>query len=63
MEGAIRFKDYATLFENIEFLKRFYRYKETQDRYGALMEYYKYHINIPRIFMSSVVSKRHEKHR
>ena len=44
-------------------LVRFYRYKETQDRYGALMEYYKYHINIPRIFMSSVVGKRHEKHR
>jgi len=42
---------------------RFYMYYESTERKPSLLEYYKYHINIPRNFFSVLLSKRNEKNR
>lgn len=42
---------------------RFYMYYESTERKPSLLEYYKYHINIPRNFFSAMLSKRNEKNR
>ncbi|CAD8198879.1 unnamed protein product [Paramecium pentaurelia] len=63
VKSTIRFKDYVQLDEPTEFMRRFYRYFESDDRIPALLEYYKYHINIPRNFHCKVINKRMEKNR
>lgn len=45
----------------LKYQKRFYRYFESDDRIPALLEYYKYHINIPRNFTCKIINRRMEK--
>ncbi|CAK62139.1 unnamed protein product (macronuclear) [Paramecium tetraurelia] len=44
-----------------EYLRRFYKSSETNTRIQSLLEYYKYHINIPRNFNSNLINCRMEK--
>ncbi|CAD8050626.1 unnamed protein product [Paramecium sonneborni] len=45
----------------IEYLRRFYKSSESDTRIQSLLEYYKYHINIPRNFHSNLINCRMEK--
>jgi len=42
--------------EDEEYLKRYYRRSELTDKLEALTEYYKYHVEIPRIFIEKIYS-------
>ncbi|CAD8049410.1 unnamed protein product [Paramecium sonneborni] len=44
-----------------EYLRRFYKSSESDTRIQSLLEYYKYHINIPRNFHSNLINCRMEK--
>ncbi|CAD8187926.1 unnamed protein product [Paramecium octaurelia] len=63
VKSTIRFKDYTQFNQQTEFMRRFYRYFESDDRIPALLEYYKYHINIPRNFHCKPINKRMQKNR
>ncbi|CAD8121444.1 unnamed protein product [Paramecium sonneborni] len=60
---TIEYKDNLDLIKENEYMKRFYRFFESDDRLPSLFEYYKYHINIPRNFYSKLINKRMEKNR
>ncbi|CAD8173527.1 unnamed protein product [Paramecium pentaurelia] len=60
---TIHYKDHLHFNDQIEFMRRFYRFFESDDRLPSLFEYYKYHINIPRNFYSKIINKRMEKNR
>eukprot|EP01017_Pseudomicrothorax_dubius_P032615 TRINITY_DN4287_c0_g1_i2.p1 TRINITY_DN4287_c0_g1~~TRINITY_DN4287_c0_g1_i2.p1 ORF type:complete len:752 (-),score=98.27 TRINITY_DN4287_c0_g1_i2:137-2392(-) len=65
-KGAIRFKDYASYDEEEEYLKRSYKMSEYQGKIQALTEYYKFHQEIPRLFMlpeTGVLNKFHDRKR
>ena len=49
--AVIKFKDFSTLDEEDEFLKRYYKLNEYDYKIGLLVEYYKYHKDIARMFM------------
>ena len=49
--NTISFKDYRMLGEEEEQLRRFYRKSEHRAKLSMLSEYYKYHKDIPRMFM------------
>lgn len=51
---AITFKDQSTYDETEEYLKRFYYSKEIKGKLIILTEYYKFHKDVPRIFMYSI---------
>ena len=51
---AIKFKDHQTFDEEEEYLKRFYDGKEIRGKISILTEYYKFHKDVPRIFMFSI---------
>lgn len=48
---TLKYYDYQTLDEEEEYLKRQYKSKESNQKLINLTEYYKYHIEIPRIFI------------
>ncbi|CAD8120879.1 unnamed protein product [Paramecium sonneborni] len=58
-EKQIKSKDYLQFDEQREFMRRFYSYFD--DRIPALLEYYKYHINISRLSLQNNEQK-NEKH-
>jgi len=41
--AVIKYKDFTTLDEEDEFLKRYYKFSEYDYKIGLLVEYYKYH--------------------
>ena len=49
--AVIKYKDFTTLDEEDEFLKRYYKFSEYDYKIGLLVEYYKYHKDIARMFM------------
>lgn len=51
---AINFKDQSTYDETEEYLKRSYLSKEIKGKLIILTEYYKFHKDVPRIFMYSI---------
>ena len=51
---SIQFKDQQAFDEEDEYLKRVYGSKETKGKVTILTEYYKYHRDVPRIFMYSI---------
>ncbi|CAD8093475.1 unnamed protein product [Paramecium primaurelia] len=61
VKSTIRNKDNAQFGDEKEYMRRFYRYFESDDRIPSLLEYYKYHINIPRNFHCKIINKRMEK--
>ncbi|CAD8116948.1 unnamed protein product [Paramecium sonneborni] len=61
VKSTIRNKDNTQFGEEKEYMRRFYRFFESDDRIPSLLEYYKYHINIPRNFHSKQINKRMEK--
>lgn len=63
---AIKFKDQSTYDENEENLKRFYSINEIEGKITILTEYYKFHKDVPRMFMlsiSKIINNYHDKHR
>ncbi|CAD8125817.1 unnamed protein product [Paramecium sonneborni] len=60
---TIHYKDHLHLNDQNEYMRRFYRFFESDDRLPALLEYYKFHINIPRNFSSKTINKRMEQNR
>lgn len=64
--GVIKFKDFKHFDELEEYLKRFYMRKEYKNKIRMLSEYYKFHNDIPRMFMlptSNVMNRFHDKKR
>ena len=64
--AVIKYKDYTTLDEEDEFLKRYYKLHEYDYKRGLLVEYYKYHKDIARMFMiptTEVLNRFHDKKR
>ncbi|CAD8133819.1 unnamed protein product [Paramecium octaurelia] len=57
----IRHYDNNTYDLENEYLRRFYKSSESDTRIQSLLEYYKYHINIPRNFHSTLINCRMEK--
>ncbi|CAD8207564.1 unnamed protein product [Paramecium octaurelia] len=51
---VIKFKDRLTFEDYDEFLKRFYPQSDQPMKFEQLLEYYKYHKDIPRMFMPRV---------
>ena len=51
---SIKFKDQQTFDEEDEYLKRYYDAKEIKGKLTILTEYYKFHKDVPRIFMYSI---------
>ncbi|CAD8206495.1 unnamed protein product [Paramecium pentaurelia] len=51
---VIQFKDRLTFEDYDEFLKRFYPKSDQQSKFDQLLEYYKYHKDIPRMFLPRV---------
>ncbi|CAD8110460.1 unnamed protein product [Paramecium primaurelia] len=63
---VIHFKDQITIDEDEEYLKRFYKIKEFFQKIGLLTEYYKFHVDIARIFQEpicSILNKYYDKKR
>ncbi|CAD8111304.1 unnamed protein product [Paramecium primaurelia] len=60
---TIHYKDHLHYNDQNEYMRRYYRFFESDDRLPALLEYYKYHINIPRNFSSKTINKRMERNR
>ena len=63
---VIKYKDYLTVDEEEEFLKRFYKASEYGYKIRMLTEYYKFHRDISRLFMqptTNVLNKYHDKKR
>ncbi|CAD8044060.1 unnamed protein product [Paramecium primaurelia] len=64
--AVVFYRDLECIVEEEEYLKRSYAKKETTSKIKALLEYYKYHKDIPRLFMQKVyitINKFHEKKR
>lgn len=64
--AVIKYKDYTTLDEEDEFLKRYYKFHEYDYKRGLLVEYYKYHKDIARMFMmptTETLNRFHDKKR
>ncbi|CAK72689.1 unnamed protein product (macronuclear) [Paramecium tetraurelia] len=64
--AVVFYRDLESMIEEEEYLKRSYVKKEAQQKVKALQEYYKYHKDIPRLFMQNVyltINKFHEKKR
>lgn len=64
--NVILFQENLTLNDPQENLKRFYQHKEIPNRLEVLTEYYKFHIEVPRMFMlpvSETINKYHDKKR
>ncbi|CAD8047011.1 unnamed protein product [Paramecium sonneborni] len=64
--AVVFYRDLECMVEEEEYLKRSYAKKETTSKIKALLEYYKYHKDIPRLFMQKVyitINKFHEKKR
>ncbi|CAD8084172.1 unnamed protein product [Paramecium sonneborni] len=61
VKSTIQNKDNTQFSEEKEYMRRFYRFFESDDRIPSLLEYYKYHINIPRNFHCKQINKRMEK--
>ncbi|CAK57832.1 unnamed protein product (macronuclear) [Paramecium tetraurelia] len=51
---VIQFKDQLTFEDLDEFLKRFYPKSDHQSKFDQLLEYYKYHKDVPRMFLTRV---------
>ena len=65
-KAVILFKDLIHLDEEDEYLKRYYKYSEYPHKIKLLTEYYKYHNDIPRMFMlpeTNVLNNFHDKKR
>jgi len=50
-QAVTDFKDSAVMDEQAEYLKRFYSANELENKTNLLTEYYKFHKDIPRLFM------------
>ena len=64
--AVIKYKDFVTLDEEDEFLKRYYKRHEYEYKIGLLVEYYKYHKDITRLFMlpiTDTLNNYHDKKR
>ncbi|CAD8046171.1 unnamed protein product [Paramecium sonneborni] len=64
--AVVFYRDLECIVEEEEYLKRSYAKKEATSKTKALLEYYKYHKDIPRLFMQKVyitINKFHEKKR
>ncbi|CAK92447.1 unnamed protein product (macronuclear) [Paramecium tetraurelia] len=64
--AVVFYRDLECIVEEEEYLKRSYVKKEATSKIKALLEYYKYHKDIPRLFMQKVyitINKFHEKKR
>ncbi|CAK78707.1 unnamed protein product (macronuclear) [Paramecium tetraurelia] len=64
--AVVFYRDLECIVEEEEYLKRSYAKKESTSKIKALLEYYKYHKDIPRLFMQKVyitINKFHEKKR
>ncbi|CAD8054271.1 unnamed protein product [Paramecium sonneborni] len=64
--AVVFYRDLESMIEEEEYLKRSYVKKEAVQKVKALQEYYKYHKDIPRLFMQNVyltINKFHEKKR
>ncbi|CAD8146044.1 unnamed protein product [Paramecium pentaurelia] len=64
--AVVFYRDLECIVEEEEYLKRSYAKKEATSKIKALLEYYKYHKDIPRLFMQKVyitINKFHEKKR
>ncbi|CAK60586.1 unnamed protein product (macronuclear) [Paramecium tetraurelia] len=64
--AVVFYRDLESMIEEEEYLKRSYVKKEAIQKVKALQEYYKYHKDIPRLFMQNVyltINKFHEKKR
>lgn len=60
-EKVIKYKDFIDLDDEEEtYLKRFYNYFEYENKLTMLSEYYKYHINVPRLFSIKNIHIQHE---
>ncbi|CAD8157682.1 unnamed protein product [Paramecium octaurelia] len=63
---VINFKDQLAIDEDEEYLKRFYQLKEFPQKIELLTEYYKFHVDIARIFQEpicSILNKYYDKKR
>ncbi|CAD8213334.1 unnamed protein product [Paramecium octaurelia] len=63
---VITFKDQLAIDEDEEYLKRFYQMKEFPQKIQLLTEYYKFHIDIARVFQEpicSILNKYYDKKR
>ena len=64
--AVIKYKDLLVLDEEDEFLKRYYKFHEYDYKIGLLVEYYKYHKDIARLFMipgTDTLNRFHDKKR
>jgi len=64
--AVIKYKDLLVLDEEDEFLKRYYKLHEYDYKIGLLVEYYKYHKDIARLFMipgTDTLNRFHDKKR
>lgn len=64
--AVIKFKDLLHLDEEDEYLKRGYKISEYDGKMKMLTEYYKFHKDIPRLFMlptTHTLNKYHDKKR
>ncbi|KAM3131762.1 hypothetical protein pb186bvf_016158 [Paramecium bursaria] len=64
--AVVFYRDLETMVEQEEYLKRTYIKRDIHAKQKALLEYYKYHHDIPRLFMTKVyvtINKFHEKKR
>lgn len=65
-KAVIRFKDWITMDDDEEYLKRFYKLDEYPQKIQLLTEYYKFHTDITRIFMepiATILNKYYDKKR
>ena len=63
---TINFKDNITMDDQDEYLKRLYKLPEYPTKISLLAEYYKFHTDIPRIFMepiNTILNKFYDKKR
>jgi hypothetical protein len=64
--SLIRYRDGLTYDECEEYMKRTYARREFREKIGVLSEYYKFHRDVPRVFMmpiSITLSKYHDRKR
>ena len=63
---SIRLKDFQCLDDSDEYLKRYYKCSEYEPKVKLLTEYYKFHWDIPRLFMvpiTEVINRYHDRKR
>lgn len=64
--SIIQFNDLVTYEESYEYFTEVYNFSDCFEKFPLLVEYYKFHNEIPRIFMKpvcNVVNKYHDKKR